>query len=108
MDENPYKAPEIPGNVQQASLERHASMATLLHIIAAIVLGLLAAFFFTAVVANEWAAWARPGKDNPHFAQLKFNANFYRACCYSCVGGALFAAVRGYLKREKSPPASHR
>jgi hypothetical protein len=77
------------------------------HAIAAIALCLLAAFFFTAVIANEWGAWAPPGKDNPNYAQLRFNANFYRVLCFSALAGALIAAVRGYLKSKQSPPATH-
>ena len=107
MDENPYRASEIPGHGPKGSPGRHDGVATLVYIVAVIVLILLAAFFFTAVVANEWGAWAPPGKDNPHCAQLKSNADFYRMLCFVALAGALVTAVRGYLKRKKYRPATH-
>jgi hypothetical protein len=68
---------------------------------------LLTAFSMMAVVNNEWAAWAPPGVQNPNYEQRKSDANFYRACCYSCAAAALGLAVHGYLKRRKPPQATH-
>ena len=77
------------------------------HVVAALVLCLLAAFFFTAVIANEWAAWAPPGKENPNYAQLKFSANYYRLLCFAALVGALIVSIRGYVRSKMSRPATH-